>query len=66
MGKGRAGGNAQKAMQQRIASGMAVVTQGSVLSQPSKAELRAMVPEYDESLVKKIPPGVKGKSKAKG
>jgi hypothetical protein len=53
-------------MQQRIAGGMAVVTQGAVLSQPSKAELRAMVPEYDESLVKRIPPGVKGKPKPKG
>jgi hypothetical protein len=53
-------------MQQRIAGGMAIVTQGAVLSQPSKAELRAMVPEYDESLVKRIPPGVKGKAKPKG
>ena len=66
MAKGRAGGNAQKAMQQRIAGGMAIVTQGAVLSQPSKAELRAMVPEYDESLVKRIPPGVKRKAKPKG
>ena len=65
MSKGRSGANAQKAMQQRIAGGMAVVTQGAVLAQPSKAELRAMVPSYDESLVQKIPPGVKGKPKKK-
>ena len=30
-------------------------------AQPSKAELRAMVPAYDEAMVKRIKPNVKGK-----
>jgi hypothetical protein len=61
MGKNRSTDKAHRAMQQKIQAGMAVVTQGSVLAQPSKAELRAMVPPYDESMVKRIPPNVKGK-----
>ena len=66
MAKGSAGGNAQKAMQQRIAGGMAIVTQGVVLSQPSKAELRAMVPEYEESSGQEDSAGRKGEAETEG
>jgi DNA repair photolyase len=40
---------------------MALVTQSSHLAQPSKAEVRAAIPPYDESMVKRIEPNVKGK-----
>lgn len=43
---------------------MAVVTKGAYLAQPSKAELRAMIPPYDEAMVTRIAPNVKGKKAA--
>ena len=64
MGKGRSGDKQYRAMQQKIQTGMDIVTKGSNLAQPSKAELRASVPAYDESMVRRIPPKVKGKKSA--
>lgn len=55
MAKGRSTTAQQRANQQRIAAGYNVVTSSAVLDQPSKAELRASIPSYDESMVKKIP-----------
>ncbi|MGO7367081.1 hypothetical protein [Rhizobium leguminosarum] len=55
MAKGRSTVAQQRANQQRIANGYNVVTSSAVIDQPSKAELRASIPAYDESLVKKIP-----------
>jgi len=55
MAKGRSTVAQQRANQQRIAHGYSVVTSSAVIDQPSKAELRASIPAYDESLVKKIP-----------
>jgi preprotein translocase subunit YajC len=54
MGKNRSTDKAHRAMQQRIQAGMNIVTQAGVLSQPSKAELRAMIPAYNESIVRRI------------
>jgi hypothetical protein len=62
MGKSRSTDKAQRATQQKIQAGMAIVTQGTLLAQPTKAELRASVPAYDESMVKRIPPNVKGRN----
>lgn len=64
MGKGRGSDKQYRATQQKIAAGMAIVTSGSVLAQPSKADFRAMIPPYDESKVKKIA-SVKGKKSKK-
>ena len=59
MGKQRSGGNKQRAMQQQIASGMDRVTKDYAAGAPTKADLRSMIPAYDESLVKKIETGKK-------
>jgi hypothetical protein len=65
MGKGRSSEKAYRAVQQKIQAGMDLVTRGRNLGQQSKAEVRASIPPYDESVVKRIPPHVKGK-KGKG
>ena len=61
MGKQRSSNNAQRAMQQKISAGMAIVTQAGALSAPSKADLRASIPAYAEAMVKRIEAPVKGK-----
>ena len=61
MGKGRSSDKKYRAVQQRIQTGMDIVTKGSNLEQPSKAALRAGIPAYDESMVRRIEPKVKGK-----
>jgi hypothetical protein len=61
MGKNRSTDKAHRAMQQQIQAGMAVVTKGAYLAQPTKAALRAMIPPYDESMVKRIATKKKGK-----
>jgi hypothetical protein len=38
-------------------------TKGTNLTKPTKAELRAMVPPYPESMVKRIEPKVRKKSR---
>lgn len=63
MAKGRSTVAQQRANQQRIAAGYNIVTSSSALEQPSKAELRASIPAYDESMVKKIPPKAPKKTK---
>lgn len=55
MAKGRSTVAQQRANQQRIAAGYNIVTSSSVIDEPSKAELRASIPPYDESMIKKIP-----------
>jgi hypothetical protein len=60
MGKNRSTEKARRAIQQQIQAGMSVVTKGAFLTQPTKAELRAMIPPYDESKVTRIAPDVKG------
>lgn len=60
MAKGKSSNNIRKANDQRITAGYAVVTSGAVINQPSKEALRAATPVYDPTIVKKIPPGVKG------
>lgn len=55
------GDRSQKAMQQRIAAGMDLVTRIGGEPVPTKAELRASIPAYDESKVQKIPPNAKSK-----
>jgi hypothetical protein len=54
MGKNRSSDKSRRAMQQHINAGYDIVTKGAYLKQPSKAELRASVPPYDESMVKRI------------
>ena len=63
MAKGRSGANAQRAMQQRISAGMFIVTQAGAISAPSKADLRASIPAYDESMVKRVEAAPKKKPK---
>ena len=65
MGKNRSTEKARRAMQQQIQSGMAGVTKPGLLAQPSKAELRAMIPPYDESKITRIATNVKGKKPVK-
>jgi hypothetical protein len=52
MGKNRASDKKHRAMQQHIQAGYDIVTKAGLVKQPSKAELRASVPPYDESIVK--------------
>ncbi len=63
MAKGRSTTAQQRASQQRIAAGYNVVTSSAVIDQPSKAELRASIPTYDESMIKKIPEKTSRKKK---
>lgn len=63
MAKGRSTVAQQRATQQRIAAGYNIVTSSSAIEQPSKAELRASIPAYDESMVKKIPSKPASKTK---
>ena len=58
MGKVRASSNGQRAMQQQIASGMDRVLKSA--GEPTKAEMRAAIPAYDPSMIKKIPAGKSG------
>jgi hypothetical protein len=51
----------RRAVQQTIQGGMDLISKRVYQAQPSKAELRAMVPAYDEAMVKRIEPNVKGK-----
>ena len=59
MGKARAGSNAYKAVQQKIAGGMDIVTRIDGTPAPSKAELRASIPDYDPSMIKRVETGKK-------
>lgn len=43
-----------RAMQQKITAGIAIFTSGKVVSEPSKAQIRASIPAYDESMVRRI------------
>lgn len=63
MAKGRSTVAQQRATQQKIAAGYNIVTSSSSIEQPSKAELRASIPVYDESMIKKIPPQAPKKRK---
>jgi hypothetical protein len=63
MGRNRSSDKAHRAVQQKIQAGMDIVT-SSYLVQPTKAELRAMIPHYDESMVTRIAPKIKGKKAA--
>lgn len=65
MSKGRSSSTAYKATQQRIAAGMDIVTRVDGTPMPTKAELRASIPAYDESLVKRIEAPPKGKRATK-
>jgi hypothetical protein len=51
----------QRAMQQKIRGGMNLVSQQIHRKEPSKAELREMIPAYDESMVKRIEANAKSK-----
>lgn len=64
MGKQRSSGNKQKAVQQRIAGGMDIVTRVGGAPAPTKAELRAAIPAYDPSIIKKIETGKKAIKKS--
>ncbi len=59
MGKGRSSGIKHKAVQQGISAGMDIVTRVGGPPPPTKAELRASIPTYDSSLIKKIETGKK-------
>jgi hypothetical protein len=63
MGRNRSSDKAYRAVQQKIQAGMDIIT-SSYLVQPTKAELRAMIPPYDESMVTRIAPKIKGKKAA--
>lgn len=64
MGKGRSGSNSYKATQQKIARGMDLVTRVDGKPAPSKAELRASIPTYDPSMIKKVETGKKAIKKS--
>lgn len=59
MGKGRSGSNAYKAVQQKIAAGMDIVTRVDGKAAPTKAELRASIPAYDPTMIKRVETGKK-------
>lgn len=63
MAKGRSTVAQQRATQQRIAAGYNIVTSSTHIEQPSKADLRASIPAYDPSMIKKIPEKVQRKPK---
>ena len=52
-----------RATQQKIRASYDVATKGFLLQQPKKAELRASVPPYDESMVRRIEAKPKGKKR---
>jgi hypothetical protein len=54
MGKSRSSDKSRRAMQQHIKTGYDLVAKGVYAREPSKAELRASVPPYDESMVRRI------------
>jgi hypothetical protein len=53
----------RRAMEQQVRANWSVVTKGAYLAQPSKAELRASVPSYDELMVRRIEAKPKGKKR---
>ncbi len=57
MSKGRGSSTAYKAVQQRIAAGMDIVTRIDGTPVPTKAELRASIPAYDPSMITKVAAG---------
>lgn len=54
----------QRATRDRIDSAYAQISQAGNLAAPSKAELRASIPAYDESMVKRVVVPPKGKKKS--
>ena len=66
MGKNRSSSKMQRAMQQHIKAGYDMVAKDVYQRQPSKAELRASVPPYDEAMVRRIEATPKGKKRGTG
>ncbi len=66
MGINRSTDKARRVAQQQIQAGTAVVIRGAYLTQPTKAELRAMIPPYDESMVTRVATNAKGKRPSAG
>lgn len=54
-----------RAVQQKIDAGMDLIFKYVYRREPSKAEIRAAMPTYDESMVRRIPPHVKGQRRPK-
>jgi hypothetical protein len=52
----------RRAVQQKIQGGMNLISKAVHNGEPSKAELRASIPAYDESLVKRIEATGKGRA----
>jgi hypothetical protein len=65
VGKNRSSDKKYRATQQLIASNFSVGTKDAHLGQPSKAELRAMIPPYDETKVRRFTSGVASKRASK-
>ena len=57
----RTADRAHRAVQQRKQAAMDNMTKGANLAQPTKAELRAMIPPYPELMVKRIEHKAKSK-----
>lgn len=55
----------RRAIEQKIQGGMDLISKAVHRKEPSKAELRAMIPSYDPSIVRRIEPNVKSKRQAK-
>jgi hypothetical protein len=52
----------RRAVQQKIEGGMTLISKGVHRGEISKAQLRSMIPVYDEAIVKRIPPRTKRKT----
>jgi hypothetical protein len=62
---GRAADRAHRAVLERRAAGADAAFRNGGENAPTKAELRASIPAYDESMVKRIETPVKGKRSPK-
>jgi hypothetical protein len=66
MGINRSSGKARRVVQQQVQASMAEVIRGAYLTRPTKAELRAMIPAYDESMVTRVGTNARGKRPSGG
>jgi hypothetical protein len=55
----------RRAVQQKIQGGMDLISKAVHNGEASKAALRASIPTYDEAMVRRIEPTVKGKKPKK-
>jgi hypothetical protein len=64
-GRNKGSKKMSRVVQQKIGANMDVITKAVLRGETSKAEIRAMIPAYDESMVQRIPAGKRGKVASK-